>query len=52
VADAGAGEFLRRQKFLLGDRMQGAALDILEGLVEAVYSRNRSPVQRAVKLAI
>src|ERR1700730_3748486 len=36
-------KFPRSQKFLLGDRMQGAALDILEGLVEATYSRNRSP---------
>ena len=28
-------KFPRSQKFPLGDRMQGAALDILEGLVEA-----------------
>ena len=45
-------KFPRSQKFLLGDRMQGAALDILEGLVEATYSRNRSPVMRAVNLKL
>jgi hypothetical protein len=28
--------------------MQSAALDIIEGLVEATYSRNRSPVLRRV----
>ncbi|MCY4467938.1 MAG: diversity-generating retroelement protein Avd [Thiotrichales bacterium] len=33
--------FPRRQKFLLGDRIQGTALDVLESLVEATYTRNR-----------
>jgi hypothetical protein len=33
--------FPRSQKFLLGDRMQSAALDIIEGPVEATYTRNR-----------
>ena len=33
--------FPRRQKFLLGDRIQSTALDILESLVEATYTRNR-----------
>ncbi len=33
-------EFPRRQKFLLGDRMQATALDVLERLVEATYTRN------------
>ena len=42
----------RSQKFLLGGRMQGAALDIIEGLVEATRSRNRSPVLRAVNLKL
>jgi hypothetical protein len=37
-------KFPRSQKFLLGDRMQSAALDSLESLVEATCSRNRSPV--------
>ena len=35
------GCFPRRQKFLLGDRIQGTALDILESLVEATYTRER-----------
>jgi hypothetical protein len=34
-------KFPRSQKFLLVDGMQSAALDILEGLVEATYSRYR-----------
>ena len=33
--------FPRRQKFLLGDRMQSTALDVLESLVEATCTRNR-----------
>ena len=33
--------FPRRQKFLLGDRIQSTALDVLESLVEATYTRNR-----------
>ena len=40
-------KFPRSQKFLLGDRIQGAALDIIEGLVEATYTRNRLPVLRS-----
>ena len=31
----------RSQKFLLGDRMQGTALDVLERLIEATYSKAR-----------
>lgn len=31
--------FPRSQKFLPGDRMQGAGLDLLETLVEAPYTR-------------
>jgi four helix bundle protein len=34
-------KFPRGQKFLLGDRIQAAALDILEALIEATYSRER-----------
>ena len=33
--------FPRSQKFLLGDRIQGAALDVLESLIEATYTRQR-----------
>ena len=45
-------KFPRTQKFLLGDRIQSAALDVLEGLVEATYTRNRMPVLRAANLKL
>lgn len=35
--------FPRSQKFLLGDRIQGSALDVLGSLVEATYTRQRGP---------
>lgn len=34
-------KFPRSQKFLLGDRMQNTALDLLETLVDATYTRQR-----------
>ncbi len=34
-------KFPRSQKFLLGDRIQSTALDILEALIEATYTRDR-----------
>ena len=34
-------KFPRSQKFLLGDRIQTTALDTLEALIEATYSRER-----------
>ena len=34
--------FPRSRKFLLGDRIQTTALDVLERLVEATYTRRRS----------
>ena len=33
--------FPREQRFLLGDRIQGTALDVLEALIEATYTRDR-----------
>ncbi len=33
--------FPRTQKFLLGDRIQSTALDTLEALIEATYTRDR-----------
>ena len=40
--------FPRRQKFLLGDRIQNTALDVLERLIEAVYIKQReAPLQSA-----
>lgn len=41
-------KFPRSQKFMLGDRMQGMALQVLEDLVAATYSRDRrQALQRA-----
>ncbi len=31
----------RSQKFLLGDRIQGTALDVLDSLIDAIYTRRR-----------
>ena len=40
--------FPRSQKFLLGDRMQCAAIDVLEALIEATYTKHREgPLSRA-----
>lgn len=33
--------FPRAHKFVLGDRMQNAAMDVLEALIEATYTRRR-----------
>jgi hypothetical protein len=41
VAGAGDREFPRTQRFLLRDRIQTTALDILECLIEATYTRDR-----------
>ncbi len=35
-------KFPRSQKFLIGDRIQTTALDILDALVEATFTRNRA----------
>ena len=37
-------KFPRSQKFLLGDRIQATALDVLERLIEAIYTRGRQPM--------
>jgi hypothetical protein len=42
----------RSQKFLLGDRIQATALDVLERLVEATYTRARAPMLVAANLGI
>ena len=34
-------KFPREQRFLLGDRIQATALDVLEALIEATYTRDR-----------
>ena len=45
-------KFPRNQKFLFGDRIQAAALDTLEGLIEATYTRNRQPILNRVNLRL
>ncbi|MCC6539965.1 MAG: diversity-generating retroelement protein Avd [Bryobacterales bacterium] len=45
-------KFPRSQKFLLGDRIQGAAADVLERLVEATYTRDRVALLNAANLGI
>lgn len=41
-------KFPRSQEFLLGDRIQATALDVLEQLIEATYTRARErPLGRA-----
>ena len=42
----------RRQKFLLGDRLQATALDVLERLIEATYTRDRRGHLNAANLGI
>lgn len=34
--------FPRNRKFLLGDRIQATALDVLEELIEATYTKRRT----------
>ena len=44
--------FPRSQKFLLGDRIQSTALDVLERLIEATYTRRRSSHLAAANLGL
>ena len=44
--------FPRSQRFLLGDRLQTTALDVLERLIEATYTRARRPHPAAANLGI
>lgn len=45
-------KFPRRQKFLLGDRIQTTALDVLERLIEATYTRARREALAEANLGI
>ena len=45
-------QFPRRQKFLLGDRLQATALDVLERLIEATYTRDRRGHLNAANLGL
>ncbi len=44
--------FPRSQKFLLGDRIQTSALDVLERLIEATYSRRRGDLLARANLGL
>ena len=44
--------FPRSQKFLLGDRIQGLTLDVLEALIEATYTRQRDRLLARANLGI
>jgi hypothetical protein len=43
-------KFPRSQKFLLGDRIQTTALDVLEQLIEATFTRARGSLLAAANL--
>ncbi len=45
-------KFPRAQRFLLGDRIEGAALDVLERLIEATYTRDRKGLLRQANLGL
>lgn len=45
-------KFPRNHKFVLGDRIQVTAIGVLEGLIEATYTRNREHVLSKVNLGI
>lgn len=45
-------KFPKSQKFLLADRIQVLALDVLEGLVEATYTKNAVPLLRTANLRL
>jgi hypothetical protein len=44
-------KFPRSQKFLLGDRIQGTALDVLDRLIEATYTKARQTHLQSAKPA-
>ena len=44
--------FPRNRKFLLGDRIQSTALDVLERLIEATYTKRRGSYLAAANLGL
>ena len=42
----------RRQKFQLGDRLQSTALDVLDLLIEAAYTRERAALLQRANLSL
>jgi hypothetical protein len=45
-------KFPRSHKFTFGDRIENIALDVLEALIEATYTRDRADVLRRGNLGI
>jgi len=45
-------KFPRGQRFLLGDRIETAALDVLDLLIQATYTRERQAMLRAANLGL
>ena len=45
-------KFPRSQKFVLGDRIEGIALDVLERLIEATYTRGREALLAQANLGV
>ena len=45
-------KFPRDRKFLLGDRIQSIALDVLERLIEATYTRGREQLLSQANLGL
>ena len=45
-------KFPKSQRFLLGDRIQNTAIDVLEGLIEATYSREAVGILTQVNLRL
>ena len=45
-------KFPRNQKFTLGDRIRSTALDVLERLIEATYTRSRAKTLQAANLGV
>lgn len=43
-------KFPRGQRFLLGDRIESTALDVLDGLIEATYARDSRAILLRVNL--
>lgn len=45
-------KFPRSQRYVLGDRIEATALDALEGLIEATYTRKRLPILESVNVRL
>lgn len=45
-------KFPRAQKFLIGDRIQTAAMDVMEHLIEAAYSREKLAILNRANLQL